>query len=58
MTYLVRWHGFWGENLQEFDTREAAKAYAASMVILRHVKDIRIEVVKQSAGNSNNRSSK
>ena len=46
MTYLVRWHGFYRDNLMSFDTREAAKAYADSLVILKHVKDIRIEEVK------------
>lgn len=46
MTYLVRWTGFYGPNLMEFVTREAAKAFADSMVILKHVRDIRIEEVK------------
>ena len=46
MTYLVRWIGFYGPNLMPFDTREAAKSYADSMVILKGVKDITIEEVK------------
>ena len=49
MTYLVRWHGFWGENLMEFVTLVAAKSYASSMSGLKHVKDVRIEEVKQTA---------
>ena len=46
MTFLVTWQGFYKNNAVPFDTREAAKAFADSMVILKHVRDVKVEEVK------------
>ena len=45
MTYIVRWTGFYPNNVMEFVTREAAKSYAETMKSLKHVSDVRIEEV-------------
>ena len=49
MTFIVTWQGFYQNNAVPFDTREAAKAFADSMVMLKHVKEIDIKEVKQTA---------